>query len=92
MSKAYAICCELNNPKRDYSELYDAIQNCGRLWWHYLDSVWLVISDATPNQIWSQLDPHRDKSDYFLIIEIRENVQGWLPKDAWDWIHEHVPS
>jgi len=27
-----------------------------------------------------------------LIIEVRDNVQGWLPKDAWDWIHKNVPS
>lgn len=89
MSKAYAINYDLKKPGRDYSGLFSAIKNCGK-WWHYLDSTWLVISNESPNQIWKRLEPYADKNDYLLIIEVRDNVQGWLPKEAWDWIHENV--
>ena len=91
MSKAYAINYDLKKPGRDYSGLYEAIKNCGK-WWHYLDSTWLVISNETSNQIWNRLEPFVDKNDYMLIIEVRNNVYGWLPQDAWDWIYNNVPS
>lgn len=35
---------------------------------------------------------HIDKNDYFLIIEVKDRFQGWLPKDPWDWIHIIVPK
>ena len=91
MSNAYAINYDLKTPGRDYSGLYEAIKKCGK-WWHYLDSTWLVISYETPSQIWKRLESSVDENDYLLIIEVRKNVHGWLPKDAWDWIYENVPS
>ena len=90
MTKAYAINYDLKKPGRDYSTLYEAIKKYGK-WWHYLDSTWLVISNETPDQIWKRLEDSVDKNDYLLIIEVRDNVQGWLPEDAWSWIHENVP-
>ena len=56
-----------------------------------MQSTWLVITAETPDQVWKRLEPHIDKNDYLLVIEVRDNVQGWLPKDAWDWIHTNVP-
>ena len=52
----------------------------------------MIVTSETPDQIWNRLEPHIDKNDYLLIIEVRDNVQGWLPKDAWGWIYENVPS
>ena len=43
-------------------------------------------------QAWDRIGPHIDANDFLLIIEIRDNVQGWLPKDAWEWIHANVPK
>ena len=88
---AFSINYDLKKPGRDYSGLYDEIKQ-SRKWWHYLDSTWIVITDETPNQIWNRLEEHVDKNDYMLIIEVRDNTQGWLPKDAWKWIHANVPD
>lgn len=87
--KAYAINYDLKVPGRDYKGLYDAIKGLEK-WWHYLDSTWIVATSRTPRQIWEVVSPHIDTSDRILIIEVRDNVQGWLPKDAWAWIHENV--
>lgn len=89
--KAYTINYDLKAPNRNYQGLYDEIKKSS-LWWHYLESTWIVITDETTNEIWQRLEPHIDKNDYVLIIEVRDNVQGWLPKDAWDWIHKNVPK
>ncbi|MEW6618720.1 MAG: hypothetical protein AB1422_05150 [bacterium] len=88
--KAYTINYDLKAPDRNYDGLYEAIKKSPK-WWHYLESTWIIITNETPNQIWQRIEPFVDKNDYLLIIEVRDNVQGWLPKDAWDWIHTNVP-
>ena len=87
---AFSINYDLKAPGRNYDGLYEAIKASGK-WWHYLDSTWIVITNEDAKQIWSRLAPHIDKNDYLLIIEVLGNVQGWLPKDAWEWIQANVP-
>ena len=87
---AYSINYDLKVPGRDYSGLYEAIKATGR-WWHYLDSTWIVVTNETASEIWRRLSNHVDKNDYLLIIEVTNNAQGWLPKEAWEWIHTNVP-
>ena len=91
MSKAYAINYDLKTPGRNYNELYEEIKKSPR-WWHFLESTWLIITDETPTQVWNRIGKHIDNNDYMLIIEVRDNVNGWLPKEAWDWIHNYVPK
>ena len=87
---AFSINYDLKVPGRDYSGLYEAIKATGK-WWHYLDSTWIVVTTETAGEIWRRLSTHVDKNDYLLIIEITNNAQGWLPKEAWEWIHANVP-
>ena len=90
-TKAYCVSYDLKAPKRDYSGLFDALKKSPK-WWHYLQSTWLIQTTEEPNQIWDRLVRYIDTNDYLLIIEVRDNVQGWLPKDAWEWIHANVPK
>ena len=87
---AFSINYDLKLPGRDYSGLYEAIKATGR-WWHFLDSTWIVVTNETAGEIWQRLSTHVDKNDYLLIIEVTNNAQGWLPKEAWEWIHANVP-
>jgi hypothetical protein len=80
---------DLKQPGRDYSALYNAIKSCGP-WWHYLGSTWLVDTALDARQIWERLAPHVDKNDVCLVIGVTRNYQGWLPKEAWDWINSRV--
>jgi hypothetical protein len=88
--KAYSITYDLKAPGRDYEKLYEAIKASGK-WSHYLESTWLVVSNETSQQLWNRLAPTIDKNDFVLIIEVRRNSFGWLPKDAWEWINTNVP-
>jgi len=88
--KVYAICYDLRQPGRDYSGLFGAIKAVGP-WWHYLDSTWLVKTTMAPDQLWPVLSPHLDQNDFLLIIEVKNNKSGWLPKEAWDWIDANLP-
>ena len=87
--KVYSITYDLKKPGQDYSGLYNAIKSYAG-WWHYLESTWMVATDDTPNQIWERIRSHVDKNDSVLIIEVKDNMSGWLPRKAWDWLHKNI--
>jgi len=90
MDKVYLVTYDLKG-NRDYTELYNALKASSG-WWHYLESSWLIKSEETAEGVWKRLASEIAQGDRLLIIEVRDNVQGWLPKKAWEWIHENVPS
>jgi hypothetical protein len=61
-------------------------------WWHYLQSTWLIATDETATELWNRIAPHVRKIDSVLIIEVCQNVSGWLPQKAWEWIRANVPG
>ena len=83
----YAVCYDLRKSGQDYSGLYEAIKGYGN-WMHYLDSTWFIKTNQTPQQIFDTLKPHIDDNDYLLIIEVKNNKQGWLPEEAWEWFRQ----
>lgn len=82
----YAINYDLKRPGQNYDALHESIKSFGD-WWHYLGSTWLVDTTLSAQGIWSKLEPHVDKNDFFLVVGVTRDYQGWLPKDAWDWIN-----
>lgn len=89
MAKAYAINYDLRAPGRDYSGLYEAIKKYTNL--HPVESTWLVVTNESASDIWNRISKHLDKNDLALIIDVRKNYYGVLPKEAWDWIERNVP-
>ncbi|WP_346892506.1 hypothetical protein [uncultured Roseibium sp.] len=85
----YAINYDLKRPGQNYEALYEAIKSCG-VWWHYLDSTWLVDTSLNAEGIWKKVEPHVDTNDLFLIIGVTQDYYGWLPKKAWDWIDSRM--
>src|SRR5688500_17377438 len=86
----YAINYDLKRPGQNCEALYDAIKNCGASWWHYLGSTWLVDTSLEAADIWNRLAPHVDKNDFFLVIGVTRDYQGWLPVAAWEWINSRT--
>ena len=91
MYKLFAICYDLKSPLKNYGPFFEAIKKSQK-WWHYLDKTWLVYTNETPEQMAEKLRPHINDNDFFLVIEVRKNSNGWLPKDAWSWINEHAQN
>jgi hypothetical protein len=79
---------DLRTP-RDYHDFYEAIKQQGR-WWHYLSSTWLVSTTKSPQEIVDSIHPYMSEPDSLLVCELGPNYQGWLPKDAWDWINNEL--
>ncbi|BEU87846.1 hypothetical protein TAMA11512_13100 [Selenomonas sp. TAMA-11512] len=85
----YLITYDLNRPGQNYDSLYQAIKALGSSWWHYLDSTWLVNTELNAKQITQRLTKCLDKSDRLLVIKTTRAYDGWLKKEAWEWIHQH---
>jgi hypothetical protein len=83
----YAINYDLKKPGQNYAPLYEAIKSCG-VWWHHLDSTWLVDTPLSAGAIWDRLAPNVDSNDSVLVIGVTGEYSGWLPKKAWDWINQ----
>lgn len=81
----YAINYDLKRPGQNYDALYKAIKGCGD-WWHFLGSTWLVDTNLTAAGIWERIRPHVDANDFFLVIGVTRDYEGWLSQEAWDWI------
>lgn len=88
----YLVTYDLNKPGKDYTGLYQAIKDASDgNWWHYLDSTWLIrTQSSSANAVFQKIQPHLDSNDRCLVIEVTRNYQGWLDKDAWDYIKNHL--
>lgn len=91
MNRVFLISYDLKTPLRNYNPLFEEIKKSTK-WWHFLDSTWLIQTSESPDDIWKRLASHVTNTDRLLIIEVRDRCQGWLPKEAWDWIHGLVPK
>lgn len=69
MKKVYLISYDLNRPGQDYSGLHTEIKN-NSTWWHFLDSTWLIYTYEKADQIVKRLEPHIDKNDFLLVIDV----------------------
>ena len=85
----HLVTYDLKKPGQDYSAVHDTIKSFG-IWWHYLESTWLVDSFLTADQIAVKVRQHIDQNDRLLVIGVTSESAGWLPQDAWDWINTHV--
>jgi hypothetical protein len=70
--------------------MHEALKRSGK-WWHYLQSTWIVVTTETPNALASRVHSSMTKGDKLLVVEMTNNYNGWLPKDAWDWIQRELP-
>jgi hypothetical protein len=75
----------LKGPATSYTQFYDTLKGQGA-WWHYMPSTWLIHTNSTPEQVSSALRPHITAGDHLFIGTLQNGYNGWLPKDAWEWI------
>lgn len=87
--KKYLITYDLKDtPIEAYSSLHSEIKKLSGRWWHYLESTWIIKTDSlTANTIKDRLQMYMRPGDRLFVVQIDNNDrQGWLPKEAWDWL------
>ena len=86
----YLVGYDLNKAGKNYDGVYTAIKESSTAWWHYLDSTWIIKSNLTVQQVYDKIKPETDDNDRFLVIEVKNNKQGWLTQDAWDHLNDVI--
>lgn len=88
----YMITYDLNKSGKDYEGVYQAIKDASDgVWCHYWDSSWLIRSNlATASAVFEKIQPHLDSDDACLVIEVKNNKQGWLTTKQWDYINNNI--
>jgi hypothetical protein len=87
---AYLITYDLKQFPMFYSALYEEIKKANK-WWHYLPNSWIIITDQSILDWHKRLIPKTYQGDQILIIQVKHNSGGVLPKEAWDWINLNIP-
>ena len=72
------IAYDIHPPKGEtYENLIEAIRSLG-VWWHHLETVWIVQCALAPDQIRDRLKSQIGIEDQLLIVDISGNAVGWL--------------
>jgi hypothetical protein len=76
-----------------YDDLVQSIQSLG-VWWHHLETVWIVRSEKTPEAICDTLKAHIGADDQLLILDISGDRAGWVGvSDAGSkWLKENIEA
>lgn len=87
---AYMITYDLNKSGKDYEGVIEAIKESSTAYCRYWKSSWLIKSNLTPDQITAKITPHLDGDDRMIVIEVKNNYQGWMSEEQWKFIRENI--
>jgi hypothetical protein len=83
------ITYSLNNQLKDYTPFVAAIKNNCDFWWHYFNTTWIVSTQQYSADAYAKLlYPLMETTDRLLVVRLTAEQQGWLPKEAWDWLND----
>jgi len=86
----YLISYDLDHHARPaaYAAVEKAIKDNASSWAKPLYSQWFVDSQESINTWQNRIKSVASSNDdYWLILQVREPKQGWLPKEVWDWLN-----
>ena len=86
----YLVAFTLNRVGADPAIVIEDIKKLSRAWMHYIPGVILVDTNDSADELAKKIYKFITKSDYLLVIRVTAEHQGWLPKDAWDWLNERI--
>ena len=88
----YMVTYDLNKEGQNYEDVIEAIKAASSgVWCTYWKSSFLIKSNLTSaDAVFEKIQPHLDSNDSVLVIEVKNNKQGWLKKDAWDYINKSI--
>lgn len=86
------ITYDLNKSGQDYENVIKAIKNASNgFWCSYWKSSYLIQSNLTSaNDIFNYIKPYIDNNDRVLVIEVTNNIQGWLSEEQWNYINNSI--
>ena len=56
-------------------------------WLRYAPNCWILYTGRSPQSWYELIKPQlQEGEDVFICELVITNRQGWLPKNAWDWV------
>lgn len=82
---------DLNRPGQNYAGLIDALKAVP-LWWHHLDSTWLLRTEETATELRDRLRLHVDAGDELLVIDVTSSAAAWsgFSERGGQWIKHNL--
>ena len=83
----YLISYDLRQPGKDYTQLHTHLKSYSD-WAKPLQSVWLIKSSSTCEQLRNTVQAHMDENDMILVIDVTGKPAAWdkLATDVSAWI------
>lgn len=63
-----------------------------RSWWHFMNATWIIVTSESLDQLTGRLNPHLHPKDLMLVVPLQMEYRGWLPREAWEWINQHIDN
>ncbi|MFN4364763.1 hypothetical protein [Chryseobacterium hispalense] len=82
------ITYDLNNPGQNYEDLYNEIKSY-KIWWHHLDSTWIIKTEKSVSQVRDHLGKYIDLNDELLIVKIDSWAGKGFKDRAYEWLHNN---
>ncbi len=89
--KTYLIGYDLNKTGKDYESLIQKIKDSFSMWWHHLDSTWIVKSNLSAVAIRDLLKPLIDVDDELLVVSLTGEAawEGFTDKGS-KWLFDNI--
>lgn len=85
----YQINYDLQQPNKDYQELYDAIKQYPA-YTHILESCWLVDTNSDDHSdVRDKLKQHIDSDDRLFVSKLSGAWGTTFSDDSTDWLYDH---
>jgi hypothetical protein len=84
--KAYILSFDRDD-NLDYVTIHHKITNLSSVtnWAHYLRSSYVLIANNSVHALQYEITKIMPNKQFLLIEVNLKNLQGWLPKEAWEW-------
>lgn len=83
--KLFLVTFTLDSSRRANVE---TILKSAKMWWHYLDTVWIIGTDQPLSYWHAQIKSKLISSDSLFMVDVTNKERnGWLPQKAWAWLN-----
>ena len=92
MSKLYLLTFDVPPSSKGLTELHNLIDNDPAItdWMHHIKTTYFIVSTKTAQQLADNFKGVLGNENY-IVVQIRRPYgrQGWLNKDAWEWLSKN---
>jgi hypothetical protein len=87
----HLVSYDLRTPGKNYSGLHKFLKSFGN-WAKPLESVWLIHSDTSSEQVRNAIRQHIDANDRLFVVNVTNREAAWvnLPNDVSEWMKSNL--